>query len=226
MDKLHGQPTLDTLIHLLRQLKINVQSVPTTLGSGQLGYLALVLPEASFNAIPNSRPFVRPVHPGPFIVTSPTAGIATKTSTLTPTITAAVVTQQKANWDDKVRIYNDCQAVEQALRQQLVEAIDPTFLDALRNPYTYMVQSSIPAIMRHLQQSYGFLTDEELSDKEDALKSYIYDPVKTVDDVFNKITKQQELCILMNNPMPDKQQVSIAYKIFSRAHIFQNALIK
>ena len=125
-----------------------------------------------------------------------------------------------------MRIYNDCQAVEQALRQQLVEAIDPTFLDALRNPYTYMVQSSIPAIMRHLQQSYGFLTDEELSDKEDALKSYIYDPVKTVDDVFNKITKQQELCILMNSPMPDKQQVSIAYKIFNRAHISQNALIQ
>ena len=32
-----------------------------------------------------------------------------------------------------------------------------------------------------------FLTEEELSDKEDDIKQHIYDLVKSVNDVFNKI---------------------------------------
>ena len=43
LDKIHGKPTIDKLIHLFRQLKRNAQRVPTTLGGGQLGYLALVV---------------------------------------------------------------------------------------------------------------------------------------------------------------------------------------
>ena len=71
LDKIHGQPTLDTLLHLHRQLKINAQSVPTTLGGGQLEYLALVLPQGTYATVPNAAPFIRPVHPGAFIVQLP-----------------------------------------------------------------------------------------------------------------------------------------------------------
>ena len=54
----------------------------------------------------------------------------------------------------------------------------------------------------------------------------MYDPVKSVDDVFNKIVKHQDLSILMSNPLTDRQLVGIAYKIFNRAHVFQSALLK
>ena len=225
LDKIHGQPTLDSLLHLIRQLKINAQSVPTTLGGGQLGYLALVLSDNSYNAIPNARPFLRPNHPGPFVVSIPT-GVTRRSTTTPTTVTAAEVTQQKADWDVQVRLYNECQAVEQALRQQLVEAVESDYLDALRNPHTDMVQSSIPTIIDHLRNNYGSITDEELSDREDALKALIYDPSYAVDTVFTKIKKHQELASLMNNPLTDKQQVSIAYKVFNKAGVFQNDLIK
>ena len=89
-----------------------------------------------------------------------------------------------------------------------------------------MVRDSIPVIIIHLQQTYGQLTDEALSEKEDDLKAYVYNPSKTVDDVFNKIMKHQDLCTLMQNPLSDKQQVSIAYKIFNRSQVFQNSLMK
>ena len=51
LDKIHGQPTLDIILHLVRQLKINAQSVPTTLGGSQLGYLKLVINETAYHAI-------------------------------------------------------------------------------------------------------------------------------------------------------------------------------
>ena len=225
LDKIHGQPTLDSILHLIRQLKINAQNVPTTLGGGQLGYLALVLPENSYTAIPNAAPFLRPAHPGPFVVNTQ-ARTSTRSSTPTPTVSAAVVTQQKAEWDEQVRLYNECQAVEQALRQQLVEAVESDYLDAIRNQHTEMIQHSIPDIIAHLRNTYGSITEEELSEREDALKAYVYDPTYAVDTVFTKIKKHQELASLMDNPLTDKQQVSIAYKIFNRAGVFQNDLIK
>ena len=53
LDKIHGQPDVDSLLCIFRELKRNAQQVPTTLGGGQLGYLALVLSHASYNTIPN-----------------------------------------------------------------------------------------------------------------------------------------------------------------------------
>ena len=66
LDKIHGEPTLDTLLHLFKQLKINAQSVPTTLGGVQLGYLALVLTQDKYDDIANTVPFIRLADPGVF----------------------------------------------------------------------------------------------------------------------------------------------------------------
>jgi hypothetical protein len=200
LDKIHGQPTLDTILNLLRQLKINAQSVPTALGGGQLGYLALVLPTTSYEDIPNARNFRRPTDPGDFVITIPPA-----TRAGGGTISAAVVTEQKAMHDEKVQLYNECQAVEQALRQQIIDAVEADYLEALREEYTEMVKSSFPDIIKHLRETYGFISDEDLAEREFNLKAYIYDPVKTVDAVFNKIKRHQELAMLMNNPLTDKQ---------------------
>ena len=112
------------------------------------------------------------------------------------------------------------------MRQQLVEAIEPDYVDALRDSHTHMVQDSIPVIIVHLQQTYGKLTDEDSSEKEDVLKAHVYNPSKTIDGIFNKIMKHQDRCILMKNPLSDKQQVNIAYEIFNRSQVFQNSLMK
>ena len=229
LDKIHGQPTLESILHLFRQLKNNAQSVPTTLGGGQLGFLALVLPDEAYNSIPNSRIFIRPVNPGPFIINNPHRR-TTRQSESTPdtdsTISAAIVAQQKADWERQIRLYNECQSVEQALRHQIIEAIEPEYLDALRNEHTEMVQDDIPTIIAHLRKTYGTITDEELLDREDSLKAMVYDPCHSVDSVFSKIQKHQELAVLLNNPLTEKQQVSIAQKIFNRLSLFQNDLIK
>ena len=66
LDKIHGQPTLQLLVKLLRQLKHNAQKVRTTLGGGQLGYLSLNLSLADYNTIPRSAPFNRLTDPGVF----------------------------------------------------------------------------------------------------------------------------------------------------------------
>ena len=66
LSKIYGQPTIDTIVTLLKEGKRNAQSVSTTLGGGQFGYLWFFLTDADYNRIPGTIPFVRPVDPGSF----------------------------------------------------------------------------------------------------------------------------------------------------------------
>ena len=249
LDKIHGEPTLDALVHVFRQLKINAQSVPTQLGGAQHGYLALVLNTSEYNAIPNAVPFRRPKDPGIFkfvpttapttptrpttrstttLPGSPTAQSTTTpptgtTTTQTPSITVEIA-HQKAQHEEQKRQYLECQAVEQALRQQLIEAIEAEYLEALRDPITYMIQKPIPEIIEFLQTTYGQITPQELADREDALKNTVYDPSRPVDLIFNQITKFKELCELCHNTKTDVQLVQLAYLIFNKSRIFMDAL--
>ena len=68
---IHGPPDIDSVLRLFKQVKRNLQSVPTTLGGGKLGYLAMGISTASFDTLPKSNTFIRPVHPGDFMVTVP-----------------------------------------------------------------------------------------------------------------------------------------------------------
>ena len=81
LTKIIGEPTLDSILLLHRQVKRNAQSIPTTLGGGQLGYLALVIASENYDSIPNAEPYVRPEDPGSFTLQIPSRST---TSTITP----------------------------------------------------------------------------------------------------------------------------------------------
>ena len=92
-----GEQTLDTILLLHRQVKRNAQSIPTTIGGGQLDFLALVTAEEKYNAIPALEPFERPSDPGTFslqvppttTMQSPTATVRRSTRSTTRTNTPA-----------------------------------------------------------------------------------------------------------------------------------------
>ena len=89
-----------------------------------------------------------------------------------------------------------------------------------------MINESIPEIFIFLQETYGRITEEELVEKEDTLRQFVYDPHQPVDKVFNKITLFHDLCTITNNDKTDKQLVQIAYLIFNRTRAFVDALKK
>ena len=236
LDKIHGQPTIDNLLTLFRQLKRNAQCVTCTLGGGQLGYLGLILSQEAYEKIPQAETFIRPKNPGPFRLvidsTNPapkrtraqTVGTASETDDPSVTFTAADIAQQKATHEETLRLYLECQAVEQALRVQLIEAIDSIYLDALRNSDTDMIHDSLPKIMDHLMKNYGQVTLEDMHDKEQEVISMTYDPNTPVDTVFSAVDKFRDLCILTEQPKTDAQLTNIAYIIFNKPRFFMDSL--
>ena len=211
LEKIHGHPDIDTLLRIFRQLKRNAQRVPTLLGGGQLGYLALVISTALYDALTNSQPFIRPILPGPFIP----SGIR---------LSAAELSQEKCAHDETVRTYNECQAVEQALRNQLIEAIPSVYLDSLRNVDSDMINDSIPTIIAFLTENYCQMTDQDLNDREDELKKITFNPEEPVDLIFNRIKEFSELCAMTGNDKTDRQLVAFGYLIFNRTKAYTDAL--
>ena len=63
LTKILGEPTIDSIAKLHKEIQRNAQKVPTTLGGGQNRYLGLVIPATMYNNIPGKR------HPGNFVAT-------------------------------------------------------------------------------------------------------------------------------------------------------------
>ena len=222
LDKIHGQPTIESITKLLRQVKRNAQCVPTTLGEGQLGYLALVLSPAAYNAIATSAPFIRPTDPGIF-TPIPHPGVGTRAG-VPPPLSATDIATQKIAHDERKHAYNECQAIENTLRKQLIKAIDETYTRPLRDPTTDMIISSITVIFNFLQLTYGKLSPSQLKQRENTVDDLIFDPSTNVDTIFNKIEDFQTLCTLIGRDKTDSQLVDMAYLVFQKTGIFQHSL--
>ena len=225
LDKIYGQPTIESIVKLLKQSKRNAQSVPTTLGGGQLGYLSLYFTAAEYNAITGAAAFTRPTDPGVF-VPIPNTGASTRGGSGPDPLTPADIATQKLEHDELKHQYNEMQAVELTLRRQIVTAIECEYLQALRNPITDTIQASIYDVFDFLKRSYGRLSPEELKAKENLVDSFVYDPATNVDTVFNCIQEFNDLCNLLENAKTDTQLVTYAYLIFQRTGIFMEGLKK
>ena len=52
--RIHGEPDIDSLTCLFSESKRNSQRIPTSLGGGQFGYLALLVREAVYILLPGA----------------------------------------------------------------------------------------------------------------------------------------------------------------------------
>ena len=106
----------------------------------------------NYDNISNSGLFSRPKHSGHFVLKIPRSTIASTTRFISGTTTvstsvqlkSASVATQKVEYDENRRLYNEYQAVEQALCGQITSAIRPEYPNVLRNPDIDMINNTIP----------------------------------------------------------------------------------
>ena len=98
LDRIHGEPTYDSLKLLKKQLKTNAQTVGD---SAHYGYLGLVLFPTDYATVTNT-PFVRPANPGAFQLPA-----------FTSTSDAFTI---KSQYDDAKKVWKECIGVKKALK--------------------------------------------------------------------------------------------------------------
>ena len=209
--KIIGEPTFDQLKTLHSHLKINAQCIHSSRGGSAHGHLGLVLSAVDYQQL-TLTPFIRPVDPGDFLL---------------PTninITMDQIAVLRENHKSLRAQFEKVDNVEAALKQFLVEAIEPDYLLEIRNPTTENLEGTIPQIMRSLFQSYGDLTAKELLKKQQTLTNYVYDPHQPIDKLFQVAQEYQDYATFHGTPQPPTTIITTVYEVLRKTTKFQRAL--
>ena len=210
LSRIPGEPDTKDLITIQRQIRANALTVHTVLGGGHHGHLGLVCNAATYALIPNTQPYVRPNAPGPLI---PIAGA-----------TQFQIQQQRDQHSEETRLFREVLAIERALTQQFVAAVEPKYLKALRDPITNKINRTIPEILAHLFNAYGHVTAQELYDLKQKVETMHFSPTEPIDTLITEIDDLADIAELAGSPITDRQRVDMGYIILQRCKPFKTGL--
>ena len=203
---IEGEPTYQTIKTMHDLLKSNAASVPTTLGGGAHGHLGLVLNAVLYTAVTGVA-FNTPPHPG--------AG-----PTITPNATQAQILAATRQYNLDMKQYLECQRTDQALKQQVLGAVDPMYVESLRDMYTGYTAVSVLTIITHLYTNYGQISDLDLDDNERQMKKR-YDPNQPIDTLFKQIETCVEFATTGNSPFTARQIVNTAFLLVFATGVYE-----
>jgi hypothetical protein len=130
-----GKPTSAAIKLLTRELYANARSVHSTRGGGANGYLAVCMPTVAYVARAGEA-FDVPDHPGPQPVHGPNA-------------TSAQITASNRQYDHDLREFETYNAINEALRKQLLEAVAAPYYNVLEDDTFGYADVTIVAILLH-----------------------------------------------------------------------------
>jgi hypothetical protein len=202
LTRIHGEPDFSSLKVITREIKANAKSVHSTLGGAVHGHLGLVVSPAQY-ALISPTPFERVPFPEPLDLPAGTTQVA-----------AALLTR---NHTEQIRLFREVLGVENALKQQLIKAVEPNYLDALRDPVTYDLQGTIYENLTFLTQTYGKVTSQQLEEKFDLVNATVYNPTLPIDTLFNQVIELSDVAEAAAIPYTVQQQMTLVYNILNRS---------
>ena len=213
LTRIIGEPTTASLITLHTEVKSNAQAVNSPLGGGENGHLGLVVtPEVYATLVPGDTPYVRPVNPGNLIINGDE--------------TQYQIAQRRQEHDEATRAFRELIGVERALIQQIVSALEPKYLRALRNPVTGKITKTIPEIFEYLFDTYGDVSPQELRMLTSQVEALTFPPNEPVDTIFAEIDELGTIAELAKAPMSEQQKINMGYLLLQNTQVYTNGLNK
>ena len=199
LQKIEGIPTYETLKKLRSELSENAATIPSTRGGGAHGYLGVVLPDPIYTVVSGGVNFVLPNNPG-----------------LQPQIpvnaTAAQIAERQRQHAISLREWKEYQAVHKALRKQLLEAVEPIYLRALRDGHVGFANVTVQEILQHLFAAYGIITPTELQANDARMKT-AWDPSTPFETVIDQVEEAATFAINGHQPYTAEQILNTAYNL-------------
>jgi len=203
-----GEPVADNVIQLRRQLGQNAARVSSTLGGGRHGHAGLVYTLTQYATFSNV-PYVRPVMP---VLTIPANATASQSTML------------YRIYDEDLRVFRESDGVEKALFQQLVEAVEPQYLTAVRNRTTNSITMSLSDVLQHLQETYGTITPQMLQTKKASVDNMRYNVHLPIDNVFETVEELVQYAIYAKDPLTPTQTVTYGYLLLLNTGRFATSI--
>ena len=116
--------------------------------------------------------------------------------------------------------------MERTLIQQIVAAVEPKYLKALRTPGTNKITKTIPEIFDYLFDTYGDVSPQELRMLTTQVEALTFPPNEPVDTIFTEIDNLATIAELARAPMSEQQKINMAYLLLQNTQVYSNALNK
>jgi hypothetical protein len=204
-----GEPTFDSINSLHRILKANAASVPSALGGGVLGHLALVIPPAKYATL-CPTPFTTPINPGP----TPVQAIAGAT--------AAQLAAEDRLHTESLRIWNLYQNIDKALERQLLSTVESIYVRALSNRNTGFANVTTLALIQHLLRVHGRITAHDLEENFPRFKKP-WDPNAPFENLIEQMDDAVDFANAGGIPISAPQLINTAYTLLFNTGAFADA---
>jgi hypothetical protein len=158
----------------------------------------------------SNTPWIDPINPGP------------TPSVLPANATAAQINATRYRHMENIKLFRTYNNVQNALKQQLLVAIDDIYVQTLRNTHTaYAMVTTLP-ILTHLYTTYGKLTPMAMQENDRHFRT-AYNPAKPFEMLVQQIEDTQDFAAAGNQAYMAQQIVSNAYSLIHNTGMFIDA---
>jgi hypothetical protein len=207
----NGEPNYASLQLLQSELSSNAMSQFSNRGGGAHGHLGVLLSATEYNTIAtNNTPFFPPVHPGPTLVIP--LGATDQQVRETTRIYTSTITE-----------YATYIAIGNALKAQIIAAIDRIYLDDVRDPVYNFATVSPLDILDHLHNTYGTIDNDQLDQNQKRLDA-IWTPTDPIERVWTNLLECVRFSIRGNDPITETTAVRRTLAMFEQTGLFTLAI--
>ena len=209
LPKIQGRPTYEALHALRQQLRTNAASIPTALGGGQHGYAAITMTDQQYQQLTNQQ-FVTPAYPGVHPAIPANA-------------TGHQIKQLEREHKADLQQYQQYVAVQQALKKQLIQAIDPIYLKAQEDRVIGFANRTTLDLLTYLFATYAQITATDLLDNLTVKLVQPWDPSTPFETVIAQIEDCIEFAQDGGDPISPAQILNAAYTlVFNSGAYFED----
>ena len=214
LTKIHGKPTFDSMMVLQRELNANARSIYSLRGNGKQGHLVLTCPPAQFTAMANHMPFITPTHPGenPLIHVDEDADAAERRALV-------------AIYNSNLFAFELYTHSDNALKQQLLSAVQEVFLATLRDRHFGFSELSTLQLLTSLWSKFGTVSHSDIERNHSSLNTPFWQPTEPIDTLFAFINDRVDFANTANAPISDVMIVQAAYKNVDATGVFSAYLM-
>ena len=204
---IQGEPDYASISNMVQLMYGNAASLPTTLGGGQHGHVGLIMTPILYTTL-SDIPYTYPNDPGPDI--------------LQPAGRAVDREQQRQNHKEQRRIYENHQNMEDALKTQVIDTVNDTYLCELRNKYTGYMGVSTRDLFDHLLDRYGKITPANIEECKKRMNEAL-DSTQPIDIYFQKIDECIQYAADGHVAFTPDQILQTAYHAISTSGYYNDA---
>ena len=212
LTKVEGKPTYLSVKKLKSELITNACSVHSSRGNGLLGHVVIVIGENDYNARANpgggnANDWDPPTYPGNLPVI-PANATAAQTNTIT------------SQWNQQTKDFNTYNAVETALKGQILAAVEDTYVCSLKEDDFGYANVSARDLLVHLEETYAELDADALEANLEILKEP-WEPAETMEPLWERARQVKAVAAAGGEQISDGQILITIRSVVKSSGVFE-----